>query len=242
MMRRSIPIALMLSALCLPLQALPSTPPSGATPRVRLAVTFALVSDMDLKAAHVSLRAVHADRVILSHQPWGEARLQHLDLQVGAGEDAVRLLTALGKAHGLGETTLNTVSSGSEAAFVHSQQVDTVVFDQKVGAVQKQATPLKAPPATSPPPHQYTRFLRFSLRPLVNADGTVSLGFAPSQILTVTNASSSTVAAGEPQDTGVGFMEFGRVHSGETVALTGMFDGPRLGGAEVVAFVTPTIL
>jgi hypothetical protein len=242
MIRRSIPIALMLSTLCLPLHAIPSTPPPEATPRVRLAVTFALVSDMDLKAAHISLRAVHADRVIISHQPWGEARLQHLDLQVSAGEDAVRLLTALGKVHGLGETTLNTVSSGSETAFVHSQQVDTVVFDEKAGAAQKQAVPPKSTPATSPPPHQYPRFLRFSLRPLVNADGTISLGFAPSQILTVTKMSPSTVSAGEPQDTGVGFTEVGRFHSGETVALTGMFDGPRLGGAEVVAFVTPTLL
>jgi len=242
MIRRSIPIALMLSTLCLPLQAIPSAPPPGATPQVRLSVTFALVSYMDLRAAHVNLRAVHADQVIISHQPWGEARLQHLDLQVGSGEDAARLLTALGKAHGLGETTLNTVSSGNEAAIVHSQQVGTVIFDQKAGAVQKQATPLKGTPATSPPPHQYTRFLRFSLRPLANADGTISLGFAPSQILTVINASSSTAAAGKPQDTGVGFTEVGRVRSGETLVLTGVFDGPRLGGADVVAFVTPTIL
>ena len=242
MIRRSIPIALMLSTLCLPLQAIPSAPPPGATPQVRLSVTFALVSYMDLRAAHVNLRAVHADQVILSHQPWGEARLQHLDLQVGAGEDAARLLTALGKAHGLGETTLNTVSSGNEAAIVHSQQVGTVIFDQKAGAVQKQATPPKGTPASSPPPHQYTRFLRFSLRPLANADGTVSVGFAPSQILTVTKTSPSIVSTGKPQDTGVGFTEVGRVRSGETLVLTGVFDGPRLGGADVVAFVTPTIL
>ena len=242
MIRRSIPIALMLSTLGLPLRAIPSTPPAGATPRVRLAVTFALVSDMDLKAAHVNLHAVHADQVILSHQPWGEARLQHLDLQVGSGEDAARLLTALGKAHGLGETTLNTVSSGNEAAIVHSQQVGTVISDQKAGAAQKQAAPPRGTPAASPLPHQYARLLRFSLRPLVNADGTISLGFAPSQILTLTKTSPSTVAAWEPQDTGVGFTEVGRVHSGETVALTGVLDGPRLGGADVVVFVTPTIL
>ena len=246
MIRRSIRIALMLSTLCLPLQATSSAPPPGATPRVQLAVTFALVSDTDLKAAHVNFRAVHADQVILSHQPWGEARLQHLELQVGAGEDAARLSTVLGKAHGLVEaalnTVLNTVSSGSEAAIVHSQQIGTVVFDQKAGDVQKQATPPKGTPATSPPPHHYTRLLRFSLRPLVNADGTISLGFAPSQILTLTKTSPSTVAAWEPQDTGVGFTEVGRVHSGETVALTGVLDGPRLGGADVVVFVTPTIL
>lgn len=240
MMRRPILMALMFSTLCLPLQAMPAAPSPGATPRVRLVVIFALVSDMNLKAARVNLRAVHADQVILSHQPWGEARLQHLDLQVGSGEDAVRLLTALGKAHGLGETTLNTVSSGSEAAIVHSQQ-GNIVFDQKAGAVQKAATIPKGTPTTSPP-HQYARFLRFSLRPLVNADGTVSLSFAPSQMPTVMYASSSTVAAGASQDTGVGFTEVVRVHSGETVALTGMFDGPRLGGTEVVAFVTPTIL
>ena len=242
MIRRSIPIALMLSTLCLPLQATPSAPPLGATPQVRLAVTFALVSDMDMKAAHVNLRAVHADQVLLSHQPWGEAHLQHLDLQVGLGEDAARLLTAVGKAHGLGETTLNTVPSGSEAVIVHSQQVRTVVVDQEVGAVQKQAAPPKSTPAASSPPHQYARLLHFSLRPLVNADGTVSIGFSPSQILTVTKMSPSTVSAGKPQDTGIGFTEVGRVRSGETVALTGTLDGLRLGGVDVVVFVTPTIL
>ncbi|MGI4789896.1 MAG: hypothetical protein ACRYFS_13725 [Janthinobacterium lividum] len=190
-MRHAVSLALLLSAFGLPLPAADAAARTETMPLVQLSVTIAAVTDPDLAAARVTPRMVPIDQVMVSSLPWGEARVEHFELQVISGKDALRLLTALSKAPSMGKPSLDTVPSGVADRFMRSESIRSAPTS----------------PLSIEMLHQSREFF---LRPSVNADGTITLSFAFKELPAVTSKPSPSEGAEESKASSATYTEIGQ--------------------------------